>query len=393
MTASPTESDTLPRGRTGIWFIGARGSVATTATLGALAVSAGLAERTGFVCELEQVAAARPVPVENLVTGGHDVSDLPIQDRAQALAESGVFPVALVAALRDQLAEADARVRLAPRLETQRATVEAIEADIRAFQEEHGLERVVVVDVSNTEAPAPALPELETLSALEAALDAGQSPLPQSSVYAYAAFRAGAPLVAFTPSPGAHLPALTELAQEQGLPWAGRDGKTGETLVKTTLAPMFATRALKVRSWASYNMLGGGDGLTLSDPAAAVSKTGTKAAGVEAILGHHVDGPLRIDYVEDLGDWKTAWNNISFEGFLGTRMTMQFTWQGCDSALAAPLVLDLVRLVARAHESGEVGVIAPLAFFFKEPLGGTEHAISAQWLALTDWCGKLAVSQ
>ncbi|MPV51465.1 MULTISPECIES: inositol-3-phosphate synthase [unclassified Pseudactinotalea] len=377
--------------RTGIWFVGARGSVATTATIGTLAVSAGLSDRTGLVSELEPVAAAGLLDVGTLVTGGHDVSSTPLTERAQLLADSGVFPTALVRALDAELGAADARIRLAPQQATQRAVLDAIEADIRAFQRDNDLARVIVVDVSNTEAPAASTPELDSLAALESALDAGAAPLPQSSAYAYAAYRAGCPLVAFTPSPGPAPAALGELAEQQGLPWAGRDGKTGETLVKTTLAPMFATRNLAVRSWASYNLLGGGDGQALADPVAVASKTATKGAGVDAILGHHVDGPLRIDYVEDLGDWKTAWDHVSFEGFLGTRMTMQFTWQGCDSALAAPLVLDLVRLVARAHEAGQVGVIGALSFFFKEPMGSGEHSISAQWTALTDWCAKLAL--
>lgn len=390
---SRSDCNSSPGAALGVWFIGARGSVATTATIGVLAVRAGLSDRTGLVSELGAVAAAGPVDVASLVTGGHDIIDAPLMQRAQQLADSGAFPNALIDTLDDELTCADSRIRRSPQRETQRATANAIEEDLRAFREQNELERVVVVDVSNTEAPAPERPELENLTLLEKALDAGQAPLPQSSVYAYAAFRAGCPLVAFTPSPGPALGALGELAQQQGVPWAGRDGKTGETLVKTTLAPMFATRALKVRSWASYNLLGGGDGRTLSDPHAAASKTETKGAGVDAILEHPVDGPLRIDYIEDLGDWKTAWDHISFEGFLGTRMTMQFTWQGCDSALAAPLVLDLVRLVARAHEAGEVGVMGPLAFFFKDPLGGEEHALSFQWQALIDWCGKLAVTQ
>lgn len=101
---------------------------------------------------------------------------------------------------------------------------------------------------------------------------------------------------------------------------------------------------------------------------------------------------MHIDFVEDLGDWKTAWDHISFEGFLGTRMTMQFTWQGCDSALAAPLVLDLVRLTARAHERGENGVLGALSFFFKDPLGGVDHTLAGQWRALTEWCEQLGVA-
>ncbi len=391
MTTEPTRTDPRPEARTGIWFVGARGSVATTATIGALAMSAGLADRTGLVSELEPVAAVGLVDLPALVTGGHDVISDPLTDRAQLLADSGVFPTALVRALSEELAEADSRIRLAPRGATQRETLERIEADIRAFREENDLVRVIVVDVSNTEAPAAPAPALETLEALERALDAGESPLPVSSSYTYAAYRAGCPVVAFTPSPGPAVEALVELAQSRGLPWAGRDGKTGETLVKTTLAPLFATRNLAVRSWASYNLLGGGDGRALADPVAVASKTATKGAGVDAILGHHVDGPLRIDYVEDKGDWKTARDHITIEGLRGTKMTMQFTRQGSDSTLASPLVLDLVRLVARAHEAGEVGPLSALGFFFKEPIGSTEHSVAAQWTNLIDWCAKLAL--
>ncbi len=391
--SEPTVGNGLPTPtRVGLWFIGARGSVATTATIGAAAVRAGLAPPTGLVSELEEIAVADLPAVAELVTGGHDVVDTPLPDRAWQLAAAGVIPAALVMTLAEELARADARIELAPRRDTQRETARAIEEDIRSFRDRNGLDRVVVVDVSNTEPPAPARPELENLAALEQALDGGQAPLPQSSVYAYAAFRAEASLVSFTPSPGATLGALTELAKRQELPWAGRDGKTGETLVKSALAPMFGTRALRVRSWASYNMLGGGDGQTLADPQAAVSKTTTKGAGLDAMLGYHVEGPMHIDYVEDLGDWKTAWDHISFEGFLGTRMTMQFTWQGCDSALAAPLVLDLVRLTARAHERGESGVLGALAFFFKDPLGGIDHTLAGQWRVLTQWCEQLGAS-
>lgn len=394
MSTSTQPADVGARGRTGIWFIGARGSVATTATIGSLAVTAGLADDTGLVSELAPIqSAAAQIQLADLVTGGYDPSGVSLGERAELLAESGVFPLALVAALRSELAAANEQIKTPPRGTTQRENAEMIEQDLRNFRDEHDLSRVVVVDVSHTEPPVETAPELSDLEALEKALDAGKFPLPTSSLYAYAAFKAGCPLVAFTPSPGPAIGALTELAERSGVPWAGRDGKTGETLVKTTLAPMFANRALKVRSWASYNLLGGGDGETLADPVAVTSKTAAKGAGVDAILGHHVDGPLRIDYVEDMGDWKTAWDHVSFEGFLGTRMTMQFTWQGCDSALAAPLVLDLVRLLARAHQVGEVGPVGALGFFFKDPIGAPDHSLSAQWQALTEWCEKLALAQ
>ncbi|SDR86753.1 myo-inositol-1-phosphate synthase [Paraoerskovia marina] len=377
-----------PTPRTGVWFIGARGSVATTATVGALALLRGLAPTTGLVSELPQVARAGLPPLDGIVVGGHDVGGSMVE-RAEDLAATGVLPVATVAAVRDDLAAVDARVRPGTDGAADRATVDRLADDIRTFRAEHGLDRVVVVDVSSTEPPVPEADDVASLAELDALLDAGAAPVPASSLYAYAAFDAGCPLVAFTPSTGPNTPALVELAKKCHVPWAGRDGKTGETLLKTTLAPMFATRALEVRSWSAFNILGGGDGRTLADPAAAASKTATKAMAVEAILGYPVEGPVRIDHVADMGDWKTAWDHVTFEGFLGTRMRMQVTWEGCDSALAAPLVLDLARLLARAHERGEEGAVAALGFFFKEPLGSTEHALADQWTALTRWCATL----
>ncbi|MGP4111005.1 inositol-3-phosphate synthase [Streptomyces sp. 4N509B] len=383
-----------PGGGLGVWFVGARGSVATTATVGALALRAGLADHTGMVSELPQVAAAGLPALDGLVVGGHEVADGTLGKRAEQLAEGGVIPAALARALASELAAVDARIRpgVTPRATgPQRDVATRLEADIRRFRAEHDLARVVVVDVSSTEPPVDADdPVLADLARLEQALVDGASPLPPSSLYAYAAFRAGCPYVAFTPSPGPALPALTQLARREGLPWAGSDAKTGETLLKTVLAPMFATRALRVRSWSSVNLLGGGDGQTLADPENAASKTATKAHGLAALLGHPVDGPLHIDYVPDLGDWKTAWDLVSFEGFLGTRMQLQFTWSGCDSALAAPLVLDLVRLLARAHERGLPGPVAEFGFFFKDPAGSDVHALAEQWHQLVTWCEAAA---
>ncbi len=378
--------------KTGVWFVGARGSVAATSVVGALAVRAGLAGPTGLVSELPEVARAGLPPLSDLVFGGHDIAETSLPKRIEELAAGGVLPHHLPAVLADELAEVDGWIRPGVRGSevSQRQAAAGIEADVRAFRDAHKLDQMVVVDVSSTEPPAPDSADLATLAALEGALDAGRSPLPASSLYAYAAFRSGCPVVAFTPSPGPRLPALTELAAERGLPWAGSDGKTGETLLKSALAPMFATRALRVRSWASVNLLGGGDGRTLADPANAVSKTETKGQGLATILGHPVDGPMHIDFVPDLGDWKTAWDHVSFEGFLGTRMSFQFTWAGCDSALAAPLVLDLVRLAARAHEAGEVGPVEEFGFFFKNPADSDEHRLAAQWDALASWCARLA---
>lgn len=172
------------------------------------------------------------------------------------------------------------------------------------------------------------------------------------------------------------------------MPHVGR-GKTGETLVKAALAAMFADRALRVCSWSGTNLLGGGDGAALARPGSATSKLRSKALGLEAILGYPVEGLLHIDHVEDLEEWKTAWDHVTFEGFLGTRMSLQFTWQGCDPALAAPLVLDVARLAARAHATGHRGALDALAFFFKDPVGTGEHRLDRQFARLCAWAARL----
>lgn len=373
----------------GVWLIGARGSVATTAVVGAAAVRAGAAPPIGCVIEAPGFPGDFP-PMSALVFGGHDVVGTPLRKRAEQLTDAGVIPRSLPDLLAADLDAADAEIKIGyvPGEETQAAAAERLIADIAGFRERHGLSRVVVVNVSSTE-PAASVP-YDRLADLDKALAGGEDPLPASSLYAYAAFRAGCGYVEFTPSTGPTPPALDELSRLRGVPYAGRDGKTGETLVKSALAPMFASRALRIHSWSGLNLLGGGDGATLANPMNRASKTKSKERAVAGIVGHEVDGLTHIDYVPDLGDWKTAWDHITFEGFLGVRMTMQFTWQGCDSALAAPLVLDLARLVARAHEAGRSGALPELGFFFKDPVQSDEHALSAQYTKLLEFARSLA---
>ncbi|MEO7270297.1 MAG: inositol-3-phosphate synthase [Knoellia sp.] len=373
--------------RTGLWLVGAGGSVAATVAAGLAALNAGVAARTGLVTAQPDLVGADLVDTADLVTGGHDVTDVSLAKRAEALAAAGVIPHDLPPLIAHELDEASTRVRPGYMLgaEGQRDAVNRLADDLREFREREGLARVVVINVSSTEAPAVEHPALTDRQALESAWDAGESPLPPSSVYAAAAFAAGCAFVDFTPSAGARLPVLATLAEEAGMPWGGSDGKTGETLLKSVLAPMFTMRSLDVRSWSGTNLLGGGDGATLASPDARRSKIDSKAAGLEALLGHAVEGPLHIDHVADLGDWKTAWDHITFAGFLGTRMTLQFTWEGCDSALAAPLVIDLARLLDLAMRRGESGPLPALGFFFKDPAGLDEHALTPQHDLLVRW--------
>jgi myo-inositol-1-phosphate synthase len=368
--------------RAGIWLIGARGSVATTTMVGALALRAGLAEPVGCVTAHPALAGA-PLPgVGDLVFGGHDVITSPVAKKAGQLAAAGVVPAGLVSGLGADLAELEADLRPVPTGATQAQVAAAIGRDITAFGDRHRLDRIVVINLASTEPAPDPHPAHASLTALTAALARPGPVLPPSALYAYAAFGAGCPYVDFTPSTGARLPALAELASERRLPYAGHDGKTGETLLKSVLAPMFAMRNLTVRSWSGINLLGGGDGANLANPGANATKSLSKQRVLGETLGYVPDGGTRIDYVADIGDFKTAWDLITFAGFLGTGMRLQFTWHGCDSALAAPLVLDLARITAAAHQAGHTGPLTELAFFFKDPLGDVSHALHAQWEAL-----------
>ncbi|WP_377267182.1 inositol-3-phosphate synthase [Peterkaempfera sp. SMS 1(5)a] len=378
--------------RTGVWLVGARGSVATTAVAGAAALRAGLARTTGCVTEQPGFPDAGLPRPGDLVFGGHDIACTPLPKRAEQLVAAGVLPHGLPALVHDDLVTADAEIRPAPltgRGAAQAEVAETMAADIASFRERHRLARVVVVNVSSTEPVAVPHPAHASARALQTALAAGQEVLPASSLYAYAALRAGCAHVDFTPSTGMRLPALAELAAAEGLPYAGSDGKTGETLLKATLAPMFAARGLEVQAWSGTNLLGGGDGETLADPAAMASKSASKQRVLAETMGRPVDGEVHIDYVPALGDWKTAWDHIVFDGFLGVRMNLQFTWAGCDSALAAPLVLDLARLAARAHQCGRRGPLSELAFFFKDPVGAQEHGLMQQYADLRDFAAGL----
>jgi myo-inositol-1-phosphate synthase len=361
--------------RTGVWLIGARGSVAVTATVGALALRARLADPTGCVTELPQLRSPALPGWADLVIGGHDIVGTPVLKKAEALAAAGVLPGRLVAALTDELTAHEESLRPLPAGATQAAVAAGIAADLDGFRRRHDLSSVVVINVSSTE-------PVVTGDADLAALDRPGTVLPPSSLAAYAAFTAGCAYVDFTPSTGARLPALDALARASGVPYAGHDGKTGETLVKSVLAPMFAMRHLRVRSWSGLNLLGGGDGANLADPAANAAKVASKQRVLGDALGYQPEGTSRIDYVEEIGDFKTAWDLVTFSGFLGTGMRVEFTWHGCDSALAAPLVLDLARLTAAAHRAGRSGPLPELGFFFKDPLGDGPSALAEQWAVL-----------
>ncbi|WP_425396695.1 inositol-3-phosphate synthase [Aeoliella sp.] len=392
----------------GVWLVGGCGNVAATAILGLVGLQKKLAPTTGLVTELSDFSALPLAEWDDLVIAGHDIRTPNLRATVGRLANEQVVPRELVEACGDELSEIDARIKpgiaykagdairaladvsvdddatTAPR-----TLVSRLQNDLESFIEANDLRGAVVVNVASTEPPlASELPE--RWEAFDALLDEPGAAIPASTLYAVAALELGLPFVNFTPSAGASFPAVEELAKRKKICHAGQDGKTGETLMKTVLAPMFAERNLEVLSWVGHNIFGNLDGRILDNPENRAAKVATKDRVVGGTLGYDPQTLVSIEYIESLGDWKTAWDHIHFRGFLGTLMTLQFTWQGCDSALAAPLVLDLVRLVDVARRAGEVGAVTSLAAFFKRPLGADCHDFARQHARLLEWIRSTA---
>jgi myo-inositol-1-phosphate synthase len=211
-------------------------------------------------------------------------------------------------------------------------------------------------------------------------------------LYAYAALASGVPYANFTPSVAADVPALMELARARNVPVAGKDGKTGQTMMKTVLAPALRSRALHVDGWFSTNILGNRDGLALDDPDSLKSKLNTKSTVLDSILGYAVeDHIVDIRYYRPRGDDKEAWDNIDVTGFLGQRMQIKVNFLCKDSILAAPLAIEIARVLDLAKVRGDGGVQEQLSLFFKAPMvrngHGPEHAFHVQERMLLDWLG------
>lgn len=381
-----------PRSRgTGVWVIGARGAVATTLVVGVRAAARGLAPLRGVTTAGARGEGLELVEPDGIAFGGWELRSGTLVDSARALTEQArIFDPRLVDALADDLAGIDREVVSGGTLgapqppeanaEKPAATVDRLRRDLAAFRRRWSIERLVVVNLASTEAAFTIAEEHLTLAALEEAIGGARAgALRASTLYAYAAMREGAAFVNFAASPAALVPAIRELAAREVLPYMGTDGKTGETLVKSALAPLFRERDLQVLAWHGSNVLGNSDGESLAEPSVRAAKVETKDGAVRNILGYAPHTSVDIRYVPSLGDWKTAWDLIQFEGFLGTRMTMQFVWQGSDSILAAPLVVDLARLGDLALRRGESGPMTHAACFFKSPVGTGEHELSRQY--------------
>lgn len=395
------------RDRVGLWLIGACGGVGSAASLGIAALAKRSVPTTGLVSELPPFRKAGLVDPGSLIVGGHEIRSETLLAAVQgAHARAGLFDERLIRAATPRLRAFQRNIRPGILCGAGRAVhaladsggvkrdrspagaIERIAADLNAFRRRHRLDHVIVIHVASAEAPIPRSSAHGTYRKLERVLTRpGSAVLPPSSLYALGAFEAGCPFINFTSSTGVDVPAVRERADQLGLPYMGRDGKTGETLVKSVLAPMFAMRNLSVLSWVGQNILGNRDGANLTDARVRASKIRTKDKTVSHILGKSTTTCVSIDYVPSLDDWKVAWDFIHFEGFLGTRMTLQFTWHGSDSLLAAPLIIDLGRLAALACRSGASGPMRHLACFFKDPMDVREKDLFTQWRMLVRHVG------
>ena len=395
---------TTHKDKVGLWMVGACGGVGATTALGIAALGKNLIETTGLVSELAPFQALDLVDPGSLVVGGHEIRSETLLDSAKALhTRAGLFDEAVIRACAPKLRAMQNNIKpgtlygaspavrkLADRsrLGRERCPADAIErlsADITAFRRRHRLYHVIVIHVASSEPPAPRKAAHRHYKTLRQALTKrGSTVLPSSSLYALAAIEARCPFINFTPSLGIRVPAIQERATELGVAYMGDDGKTGETLVKSILAPMFAMRNLSLLSWVGHNILGNRDGEVLKDPRTRASKVKSKDKTVAQISGGSPMTHVSIDYIPSLDDWKVAWDFIHFRGFLGTKMSMQFTWWGSDSVLAAPLIIDLARFAALNCRKGHAGPMRHLACFFKDPIDVTAQSLFVQWQLLVN---------
>lgn len=383
-------------GNVGLLLVGALGYVASCVIAGVACLKRGVCDDAGLVTELDEFASLDLLDPGRLVLGGWDIRSGSTREAVAALSANSL-PAAQAAAVLEGLPEMEILPgtslncgKTVEGLATPDGVVDSpfleeiaarLRNDIRRFKLKHGLTTVVVVNLASTEPPGGDQPA--TVEQFQSYLSGNRSgQIRASTLYAWAAVNEHCPFINFTPSEAALAPAVVELAERLKVPVMGSDGKTGETLVKSALAPLFRYRNLEVLSWESFNILGNMDGKVLDDPGNKESKLRTKKGVLGRILDYEPHSSVHIHHVPSLDDQKTAWNFIHFRGFLGVRMTLQFTWQGYDSFLAAPLVLDLVRLAELALRRGEGGLQPHLASFFKHPLGVNEHRLSEQFKML-----------
>jgi myo-inositol-1-phosphate synthase len=380
--------------KVGILVIGVNGAISSMMTTGIFAIRKGLVPPLGLVTELPEFNSYDWLSPESVVFGGWDFRST--GTHYEWVKSKNLIDPVIVESIRDDLEGVeifDAPLcSISPtimslegarntgrKIMTQKDAIQKIRKNIRDFIERNYLDRAILVNLSSIESVYEVASQLSDIDAFKKAIDMNESLMPASVLYAYASILEGCPMANFTPNLAFEVPALIQFAEKQGVPLAGRDGKTGQTLYKTVIAPMLKWRNLKLEGWYSTNILGNDDGKVLHDPKHAVSKIKTKSDVLPSVLGYNdFSHQVHIHYYPVRGDAKEAWDSIDFMGWLGTKMSMKINWLGQDSALAAPLVFDLVRFLDRASRENQSGVLSYLACFFKAPSGTMIHDFFAQ---------------
>ncbi|MFT4702690.1 MAG: myo-inositol-1-phosphate synthase [Bradymonadia bacterium] len=375
------------------------GAVATSFIAGVVAVRRGLAEPLGSLSQMQRIRLGKRsenrqplirdflplAPLADLEFAGWDVFNDDVWDaakRADVLSRDDLEPLEEeLRAIRPMSAAFDQKYvkRLdgpnVKKLTNKRELAEALREDIRGAMAEKGAERAVMIWCGSTEVYLRASDCHATPEAFEAGMLANDPAIAPSQLYAWAAIMEGIPYANGAPNLSADVPALETLALQRGVALAGKDFKTGQTMIKTVLAPMFKARMLGVRGWFSTNILGNRDGEVLDDPESFKTKEATKTAVLDTILQRDLYPELygdlyhkvRINYYPPRGDAKEGWDNIDITGWLGYPMQIKVDFLCRDSILAAPIVLDLALFLDLAQRAGRSGIQEWLSFYFKEP--------------------------
>jgi len=420
-----------PRGRLGVLLVGL-GAVSTTFIAGVHAIRKQLAKPIGSLTQMGTIRLGKRsehrtppirefVPLarlDDLVFGAWDI----FEDNAyEAAVNAGVIEAPLLERLRPELeairplpAVFDRRYvsRLdGPNLKRgrcKRDLIDQLRGDISSFRRAGSLDRLVILWCASTEAYMSECQAHSSLEAFERALDEDDPAISPSMLYAYAALQEGVPFANAAPNLGVDAPALLELASERQVPVAGKDLKTGQTLLKTIIAPGLKSRMLGVSGWYSTNILGNRDGEVLEDPDCFRTKEVSKKGVLDHILQPQLYPDLygnlchqvQINYYPPRGDNKEGWDNIDLFGWLNYPMQLKINFLCRDSILAAPLVLDLALFLDLAARAGRYGIQEWLSFYFKSPMHARglypEHDLSIQLKklknTLREWRGEALIT-
>ena len=404
-------------GKLGILLVGL-GAVSTTTIAGVLAIRKGLASPIGSLTQMGTIRLGKRtegrspkikdtvplVDLDNIVFGGWDIFEANAYEAART---AGVLEVSLLDQIKPELEaikpmSAVFDQRYVKRLDgpnvkkgkDKKDLAEQLRADIRNFKAKHGLDRLVMVWCGSTEVFMKESAAHQSIEAFEKALEANDPAIPSSMIYTYAALMEGVPYANGAPNLSVDVPAMMALAQRQKLPVVGKDFKTGQTWMKTVIAPGIKARLLGIEGWYSTNILGNRDGEVLDDPESFKTKEESKKSVLDYILQPQLYPELykdlchvvRINYYPPRGDNKEGWDNIDLVGWLGYKMQLKIDFLCRDSILAAPIVLDLALFMDLAKRAGMSGIQEWLSFYFKSPMHAPglypEHDLFIQLMKL-----------